>query len=330
MIDLGTLGGDSSRALGVNNVGQVVGFSSTLSRAAPSAAFLWSAARGMVDLNTRVHHLPGGLRLESADAIADNGEIVAETNTGLVLLKPVGRRESGPALGPITGTDMVATGAPFSASASFANEDTSQSHSVSLDWGDGSRAAPLEANEHGGAGSASATHVYARPGIYTLTAQVTDQSGMSATVSRKVVVVAPAAGVTAGMGAFVSPPGAVKKSPAQSGKARFALFAPAAGQGAKPLLLFNTGGFGFRSENFKAVAVQGGQVRFEGSGRTERGGACSFSLVTTAGTADAGRFALRIWHADPATRAQVVDYDNQAGKDGAGGGVVVEGRIAVQ
>jgi probable HAF family extracellular repeat protein len=332
MHDLGTLGGANSRALGVNNKGQVVGSATTAT--AEFRAFAWSAARGMVDLNKRVHHLPAGLLLESADAIADNGAIVAETNAGLVLLVPGACHCSAPVLGPVTGADMVTAGAPFSASASFANENTAESHSVSWTWGDGSSDVSPKASESGGAGSANALHVYTRPGIYTVTAQVTDRSGKRAAVSRNVVVTEPSAGLAAGMGAFVSPAGALRKAPAQSGKANFAFFAPspgtAAAPGAKPLLVFSTGRFGFRSEDFKPVAVQGGSIRFEGSGRVNSAGSYRFSLTTAAGTAAAGRFGLKIWHTDPATQAQVVDYDNQAGKNGASGGVVLEGRIAVQ
>ena len=50
-------------------------------------AFLWTQADGMVDLNTRLRGAANGLILASAIAIADNGSIVANANTGLVLLK---------------------------------------------------------------------------------------------------------------------------------------------------------------------------------------------------------------------------------------------------
>jgi probable HAF family extracellular repeat protein len=351
MIDLGTLGGSGSRALGVNTLGQVVGLASTGARSEPTHAFLWSQGRGMVDLNKRVARLPAGLWLEAADAIADSGAIVAETNAGLVLLKPAdgpaGGATSGsapgPLLGPIAGADMVKTGAPFSPSTSFVDDATAGSHSVSWGWGDGSSDAPLKANESGGTGSASAMHVYSRPGIYTVTAQVTDRAGNSASVSRDLVVVEPSAGAAAGIGALMSPPGAVRTAPAQSGKARFAFIAPAAGtsgvQAVKPLLLFGTGGFAMRSDSFRRVAAEGGSVRFEGSGRNHRGEAVSFSLVATSGAADApkaGRFALKAWHTDPATRAQVVDYDSQAGRTGAAGvagaagATMTAGRIALQ
>jgi probable HAF family extracellular repeat protein len=54
MIDLGTLGGPQSVAFGINDTGEVVGYSQV-----PSGefhAFVWTAVSGMVDLGT----LPGG------------------------------------------------------------------------------------------------------------------------------------------------------------------------------------------------------------------------------------------------------------------------------
>jgi probable HAF family extracellular repeat protein len=50
MQDLGTLGGDSSAAYGINARGQVVGYSTTAG--GPPHAFLWEARTGMHDLGT--------------------------------------------------------------------------------------------------------------------------------------------------------------------------------------------------------------------------------------------------------------------------------------
>jgi hypothetical protein len=47
----------------------------------------WTAEEGIVDLNTRLHAPPAGMRVLNALAISDNGSIVALSNTGLVLLK---------------------------------------------------------------------------------------------------------------------------------------------------------------------------------------------------------------------------------------------------
>jgi probable HAF family extracellular repeat protein len=51
-------------------------------------AILWTRADGIVDLNTRLHVAPAGLRLLDGLAISDDGSIVARASTGLVLLKP--------------------------------------------------------------------------------------------------------------------------------------------------------------------------------------------------------------------------------------------------
>ena len=51
MTDLGTLGGDTSNAFGINDSGQVVGYS-YLADNVTYHAFIWSAATGMVDLGT--------------------------------------------------------------------------------------------------------------------------------------------------------------------------------------------------------------------------------------------------------------------------------------
>ena len=55
LTDLGTLGGDTSYALGINDSGEVVGYS-YLADNVTRHAFIWTASDGMVDLGT----LPSG------------------------------------------------------------------------------------------------------------------------------------------------------------------------------------------------------------------------------------------------------------------------------
>src|SRR5690242_7257310 len=72
MTDLGTLGGNTSYAFGINDSGEVVGYS-YLADNVTRHAFTWTASGGMVDLGT----LPGGA-WSQAEKINAAGEISGE------------------------------------------------------------------------------------------------------------------------------------------------------------------------------------------------------------------------------------------------------------
>lgn len=77
--NLGTLpGGDYSRAFGINNLGQVVGTSTSSSG---THAFLWTSSVGMLDLNALIP-LDLGLVLSEAHRINDVGQIAALSGGG--------------------------------------------------------------------------------------------------------------------------------------------------------------------------------------------------------------------------------------------------------
>jgi probable HAF family extracellular repeat protein len=84
-MNLGTLGGAGTQAIGLNNLGQVVGSSFT-AQAVPHA-FVWSDGE-MIDLNDRIGGAP--VTLVSALDIKDSGIILCQTGTDLYLLTPVG------------------------------------------------------------------------------------------------------------------------------------------------------------------------------------------------------------------------------------------------
>ena len=70
--DLGTLGGATSVAYGINELGQVVGYSTTAT--GDRHAFLWTAGVGMQDLGTL-----GGGTSSTARGINDRGQVVGES-----------------------------------------------------------------------------------------------------------------------------------------------------------------------------------------------------------------------------------------------------------
>lgn len=80
---LGTLGGWSAARV-INASGQVGGTSADANGMAH--AFLWTAAEGMIDLNTRV--APGTPELQTVVALADDGSMLVSSTGGLVLLRP--------------------------------------------------------------------------------------------------------------------------------------------------------------------------------------------------------------------------------------------------
>jgi probable HAF family extracellular repeat protein len=337
MIDLGTLGGSTSLAIGTNNKGQVVG-RATMPGDTVDHAFIWTAKDGMVDLNTRLRHAPPGLVLSQAGRINDNGAIMATANTGLVLLLPDSGCGCGHVAAPIASPDVVQAGSAFAASLGFVAEDATASHKVTWSWGDGSADQTAQASEHNGNGSAVASHAYRTPGVYTVSATVVDQAGESTTVNRKVVVLDQAGSVVGGTGSFMTAAPAGRKAAIAAGKASFGFVAPATTRAkagnAKTGLSFNTAGLSFRSTDIRLLGMQAGRAQFGGSGTINGRGAYQFAMVTTAGAAAAkgepGRFGLKIWHIDPATKAEVVDYENQVGTGGGAGRALVEGKIAVQ
>ena len=336
MRNLGTLGGTSSRADDVNAGGQVVGFAQN--KAGDWRAFVWTARQGMLDLNKYLRHAPPGLVLDDALAINDSGAIVATSNAGLVLLRPDNGGGCGHVLGPVVAPALVKAGTPLQASLAFVDEDRVGTRSVNWSWGDGSSGQAGKMSESGGAGSASASHSFSLPGIYRVMATVVDRNGRSTAVSHDVVVTASSGGMAAGSGAVTSPAGAFRQAPLYAGTARFSLIAPLASPSAAAVtsmparLHFDLPGLHFRSQDVRMLGRQGAQHVFGGSGTVRGAGGYRFRLSTSATLPGGGqgRFALKIWHADPASKREVVDYDNARVAGGNGGGRLVNGRIVLE
>ena len=312
----------------LNNHGQVVG-------SVGDRAILWTRAGGVVDLNSRLVGAPPGLVLEYGVAISDNGSIVAQGNTGLVLLVPASASIGAPVLGPVSVTGKARPRALLTLSSTFHDGDRNESHRAQWDWGDGSSSTGT-VSERNGAGNVSGQHAFQSPGVYPVRLTVTDNTRRSTSVQMDVVVRGPGQH-TSGEGSFLSPPGASRTGAARTGVARFAFVTPPAGlqadAGAPAQLKFSAPGLMLDNGKFAASAVHAGRLEASGSATVNGNPGYRFSLSANTDTDSGGkdRFGIRIWQAAPGSNAQVI-YDNLrtgSSPDSAGAGTVIEtGKIA--
>jgi probable HAF family extracellular repeat protein len=86
MRDLGTLGGDGSEGNGINDAGQVVGFSRT-AEGFVHAFITGPDGMGMTDLNSLVD-LPNGVILTEGNGINNSGQVIAIAATTIAATIP--------------------------------------------------------------------------------------------------------------------------------------------------------------------------------------------------------------------------------------------------
>ncbi|MEN6571547.1 MAG: PKD domain-containing protein [Anaerolineaceae bacterium] len=144
------------------------------------------------------------VKVQATDA--GNASSVAETT---VMVNNVA-----PTLGALNApTEPLAVGMPVEVSADFTDPGILDTHTVSINWGDGITTAGT-VEELDGSGTASGSHSYTNAGFFTITMTVTDKDGgvSNAATSETIIIYNPANFIT-GSGWF--------KSPVDSFKAKF-------------------------------------------------------------------------------------------------------------
>jgi PKD repeat protein len=280
--------------------------------------------------------------LTDALAISDSGAIVADSNAGLVLLKPGTRGTDAPVVGPMAPSDSVAVGTRVAFSASFTDQNSADTHKATWSWGERCAVSPASVTESHGAGTVRGHHTFCKAGVYPVTLTVTDNTGRSSTISRNVVVDDPSAAAVAGGGWFLSPQGAYRKEKLLAGRATFSFVSkvtnnPTPRQG-EMTLRFHFAKLDFQSAAFDSLSVAGGRAQYQGSGTVNGTGNYKFLMTVVDGTGTKsvgqGRIRMKIWHIDARTNAEVVDYDNQVETStlaaGSEGSVVGAGSIAIR
>lgn len=221
-----------------------------------------------------------------------------------------------PAVGALTATPSIqGVGASVSASASFTDVGTHDTHTAMIDWGDGSSAASM--TESAGAGSATGSHLYADVGIYAVSMTVTDDNGGATTVSTSVVVYDPTGPFVTANGNFNSPSGAYTPDnptdPNVIGTAHIDFLAKyqhgdtvPTGHGA---FRFNAAGLTLDSTGYfwLIVTPAGDETFFRGTGNVNGVSGYEFLVSGIDGSPDLVR--IKVWQ----TSTGMVVYDSQPG-----------------
>ncbi|HEV8304998.1 MAG TPA: PKD domain-containing protein [Gemmatimonadales bacterium] len=277
---------------------------------------------GVNPSHTYADNRPGGYPVTLA--VSDGGGLIGTANA-IANIDNVA-----PAVGVITApVEPLAVGESVTASASFTDPGTLDTHTGIIDWGDGtsSSAAVSEAN---GSGSASGSHAYTTAGVYTLTLTITDKDGgADQSVFEFVVVFDVVAGFVTGGGWINSPAGAYAANPLVTGKATFGFVSRYHKGATVPSgnleFNFRVADLQFHSTSHEWLVVSGSKVRFKGSGTINGGGDFAFLVSAIDGDVNADgpdTFRIKIWDASTG----IVVYDSEMGRgDGAPSTTVLAG-----
>jgi len=329
---------DYSRTLGLNDSGVIVGVARRNVNQ-ETRAFRWSR-RGTgagTNLNSLLHNPPAGLELRAALGVSANGTILASSNAGLVILRPGGGGTDAPVLGPIQVNPIPFVNDPVPLTLSFRDRNVRETHTATVDWGDGNGPSPAIVREANGRGEVRAQHTYTDDGPVSVVIRVTDSARRTTYVTTDVHVGQP--------GGFpLLTGGGVLAENASSGvrgmPTVFKLAIPVGRQrhADTPFTFRLDGRVSFTGERLDNVTVDGSTVRVEGTGKFNGRAGYRFAIDARAGAldsgAEAGALSVRITEAGASAPAQRAAFEAGHGA-GTGPGMAalttsVEGRSAIR
>jgi PKD repeat protein len=186
----------------------------------------------------------------------------------------------------------VAVKTDVHATAAFTDAGTGDTHTASIDWGDGSTPSAGTVSESDGSGQVTGSHGYASPGLYKVTVTVTDDDGgAGSSTSSDLVVFDPNGGFVTG-GGWV---------PVENGKATFAFVAKykpgtATPTGQAKFKLTSAGG-DFAATSFDWLVIADGTARVGGTGTIDGRGPYTFILTAVDG-GKTDSIQLHAWNTD--------------------------------
>lgn len=238
----------------------------------------------------------------------------------------------GPISSPIDPQQITNT---VSVSSPFTDVGILDTHTAIWDWNDGTTSTGM-ITESGGFGSATGSHIYSTPDIYTVKLTVTDKDGgIGTAVSQLIVVYDPNGGFVTGGGWINSPAGAYVADPTLTGKANVGFNSKyqkgATVPSGQTEFQFKAANLNFHSSSYDWLVVAGARAQYKGSGTINGAGDYGFMLTAIDGQINGGggtdKFRIKIW--EKATGAIVYDNQNSAADDAnptteiAGGSIVI-------
>lgn len=187
----------------------------------------------------------------------------------------------------------------------FTDPDPNQSHTVVWSWGDGSTSGVELPPGPGGFRSVDSFHAYTQSGFYTVTVNVTDETGRSTSSSYGFIIVYDPNGPSVKGDGWI---------PLALGKGTFQIDADYPQNGLAPTgkLQFEAPGVDLRSESFSWLVVSGPTAWLTGEGTLKDGTSAQFWIALTDGQAPGGggidRMRIRIW-----SDGQQI-FDNEPGR----------------
>lgn len=217
--------------------------------------------------------------------------------------------------------DPVAIGdQPVNTSATFSDPAgaSDMPYTCTINYGDGSGDLAGIVSDNACTGP---DHSYDEPGVYTVSASITDKdlASGSGEATEFIVIYDPDGGFVTGGGWIDSPEGAFTADPSLTGKANFGFVSKYKKGADTPTgnteFLFKAGDLNFHSSDYDWLVVAGPQAKFKGIGTINGTGEYGFMLSAVDGQVNGGggtdKFRIKIW--DKATEAVV--YDNQLGAE---------------
>lgn len=241
-------------------------------------------------------------------------------------------------IAPVAGSVTVPT-APVNVntvvnvSASLTDAGILDTHTATIDWGDGSSISVGTVTENNGSGSVTGNHSYAAAGSYTVTITVTDKDGgIGSAISQSIAVINPGGASMNGNAGFNSPSGAMPGNSGLAGAADVQVMAKYNGSGmlsGSTTFNFSAGGLDFKSMSYDWLVASGNKAMVQGTGTINGGGSYGFIVSAIDGGKKGPDLArVKIWNK---ATGQVV-YDSQPGAANAADPdtPVSSGKITIQ